>query len=35
MDANDTVNVTIPVINAGAAQLSVDPGSNFSGYLAA
>ena len=34
MDASDTANVTLPNINAGAAQLNVGTGSSFSGYLA-
>ena len=35
MDASDTANVTLPNINAGAAQLNVGTGSSFSGYLVA
>jgi len=36
MDASDTVNVTLPNINAGAAQLNIGgTSSSFSGYLVA
>ena len=33
MDANDTVNVTFPVIGGGSAQTDINTESAFSGYL--
>jgi len=33
MDANDTCNVTFPVINEGSAQTDINTESAFSGYL--
>jgi hypothetical protein len=35
MDANDTAVVTVSIPNSGAAQMDVETGSAFSGYLVA